>query len=88
MCILFEVPITLFSMYYYIGTRSVYILELVLRINYIIIKQRQAFSVIGPSTWNELPLTLYLLFQNNVSSFCKLLNTFLFVRNWTESASE
>ena len=51
-------------------------------------KQRRAFSVIGPSTWNELPLTLRLLPQNNMSSFCKLLKTFLFDRCWTESASE
>src|SRR6218665_900548 len=53
-----------------------------------LIKQRGAFSVIGPSTWNELPLTLRLLPQNNISSFCKLLKTFLFDRSWTESASE
>src|SRR6218665_1901614 len=52
------------------------------------VKQRRAFSVIGPSTWNELPLTLRLLPQNNVSSFCKLLKTFLLDRSWTESASE
>src|SRR6218665_2388293 len=49
------------------------------------LKQRRAFSVIGPSTWNELPLTLRLLHRNNVSSFCKLLKTFLFGRSWTES---
>src|SRR6218665_1691 len=53
------------------------------------LKQRRAFSVIGPSsTWNERPLTLRLLPQNNLSSFCKLLKTFLFDRSWTESASE
>src|SRR6218665_1642346 len=51
------------------------------------LKQRRAFSVICLSTWNELPLTLRLLPQNNVSSFCKLLKTFLFDRRWTESAS-
>jgi len=39
-----------------------------------VLKQRRAFSVIGPSTWNELPLMLCLLPQNNVSSFCKLLS--------------
>src|SRR6218665_3881151 len=48
------------------------------------LKQRRAFSVIGPSTWNELPLTLRLLPQNNMSSFCKLLKTFLFDRSWPE----
>ena len=52
------------------------------------LKQRRAFSVIGPSTWNELPLTLHFLPQNNMSSFCKLLKTFLFDRSWNESASE
>src|SRR6218665_2296494 len=52
------------------------------------LKQRRGFSVIGPSTWNELPLTLRLPPQNNLSSFCKLLKTFLFDRSWTESASE
>src|SRR6218665_1689646 len=52
------------------------------------LKQRRAFSVIGPSTWNELPLTLRLLPQNNMPSFCKLLKAFLFDRSWTESASE
>ena len=52
------------------------------------LKQRRAFSVTGPSTWNELPLTLRLLPQNNMSPFCKLLKTFLFDRSWTESASE
>jgi len=34
------------------------------------LKQRRTFSVIGPSTWNELPLTLRLLPRNNVSSVC------------------
>src|SRR6218665_1507931 len=52
------------------------------------LKQRRAFSVTGPSNWNQLPLTLRLLPQNNVSSFCKLLETFLLGRSWTESASE
>src|SRR6218665_1271358 len=52
------------------------------------LKQRRAFSVIGPSIWNELPLTLRLLPQNNMSSFCKLLKIFLFDHSETESASE
>ena len=51
------------------------------------LKQRRAFSVIGRSAWNELPLTLRWLPRNNVSSFCKLLKTF-FVSSWTESNSE
>src|SRR6218665_194862 len=52
------------------------------------LKQHRAFSVIGPSTYTALPLTLRLLPQNNMSSFCKLLKTFVFDRSWTESASE
>src|SRR6218665_3904218 len=52
------------------------------------LKQRRAFSVIGPSIWNQIPLTLHLLPRNNESHFCKLLRTFLFDRSWTESASE
>src|SRR6218665_3434878 len=44
-----------------------------------VVKQRRAFC---PSTWNELPLTLRVLPQNNVSSFCKLLKTFLFDPSW------
>src|SRR6218665_2017237 len=51
-------------------------------------RQRRSFSVIGPSMWNYLPIKLRLLPQNNVSSFCKLLKTFLFDRSWSESASE
>src|SRR6218665_497265 len=47
------------------------------------VKQRRALSVIGPSTCNQLPLTLRLLPQNNVSSFCTLSKTFLFGRSWT-----
>src|SRR6218665_242269 len=52
------------------------------------LKQRRAFSVIGPFTWNELHLTLRLLPQNNMSSFCRRLKTFLFDHSWTESAYE
>ena len=52
------------------------------------LKQRRAFSVIGPSTLNELLLMLHMLPRNDVSSFCKLLKTFLCGHSWTESASE
>src|SRR6218665_2124364 len=52
------------------------------------LKQRRAFSVIGPSTWNDLPLTLRLLPQNNMSSFCKLLKTFLFDRRYINIRNE
>ena len=46
-----------------------------------------SFLCYWPSTCNELPVTLHFL-PRNVSSFCKLLKTFLFGRSWTESASE
>ena len=52
------------------------------------LKQRRAFSVIGPYTWNKVPLTIRLLPQNNMSSFCNLFKTVLFDRSWTESASQ
>ena len=45
------------------------------------LKQRRDFSVIGPFTWNELPLTLRLLPQNKVYSFCKLLKISLTVQD-------
>src|SRR6218665_1276796 len=52
------------------------------------LKQHRAFSVTGPSTWNELTLMLCLLSQNNASSFCKLLKTFISGHSLTESAFE
>jgi len=42
------------------------------------LKQHRSFSVISSTTWNELPLTLRLLPRNTVSSFFKLLTSFLF----------
>ena len=52
------------------------------------LKQLQAFSVIGPSTWNGLPLTLRLLPQYNVSSFNKHVKLFIFGCSWIESTTE
>lgn len=53
-----------------------------------VLKQLQAFSVIGPSTWNRLPVTLHLLPQYNVSSFNKLVKLFIFDCSWIENATE
>ena len=50
--------------------------------------QRRAFSVVGPSVWNSLPLQMRLLPRVDSSVFYKLLKTFLFHRGWTGSASE
>ena len=50
--------------------------------------QRRAFSIVGPSTWNGLPLEIRILLKNNESSFCRLLKTDLFRRGWAGGASE
>ena len=46
------------------------------------IRQRRAFSVVGPSTWNGLPLEIRLLPKSNESAFCTLLKTDLYRRGW------
>src|SRR6218665_1416574 len=46
------------------------------------IRQRRAFSVVGPSTWNGLPLEIRLLPKSNESAFCTLLKTDLYHRGW------
>src|SRR6218665_3055750 len=43
-------------------------------------RQRRAFSIVGPSTWNGLPLVIRLLPKNNESAFCRLLKTDLYRR--------
>lgn len=52
------------------------------------LRQRRAFSVVGPSTWNGLPLELRLLYLNNLPAFHKSLKSFFFSRGWTGSAPE
>ena len=52
------------------------------------VRQRRAFSVVGPSTWNGLSLTLRLLPRNDLPAFYQLLKSFLFGRGWAGSASE
>src|ERR1700733_7531490 len=50
--------------------------------------QRRAFSIVGPSIWNDLPHELRLLLPVNLTGFLKSLKTFYFGRGWTGSASE
>ena len=51
-------------------------------------RQKRAFSIVGPSVWNDLPSELRSLPQNLSSSVYKLLKTLLFGRAWAGSASE
>jgi len=51
-------------------------------------RQRRAFSIVGSSTWDELPFEIRLLPKNNKSAFCRLLNTDLYRRGWAGGASE
>ena len=51
-------------------------------------RQRRAFSIVGSSTWNGLPLEIRLLPKNNESAFCRLLKTDLYRRGWAGGASE
>jgi len=50
-------------------------------------RQRHTFSIVGPSTWNGLPLEIRLLPKNNESAFCRLLKTDLYRRGWAGGAS-
>ena len=52
------------------------------------IMQRRAFSVVGPSAWNDLPFELRSLLMAHSSKFYISLKSFLFVRDWAGSASE
>ena len=45
-------------------------------------RQRQAFSVAGPSIWNDLPSELRLLPMTNLTGFYKTLKSFFFSRGW------
>src|SRR6218665_2435017 len=45
-------------------------------------RQSRSFSIVGPSTWNGLPLEVCLLPKNNENEFCKMLKTNLFHRGW------
>ena len=52
------------------------------------IMQRRAFSVVGPSAWNELPFELRSLLMAHPSKFYISLKSFFFVCAWAGSASE
>jgi hypothetical protein len=51
-------------------------------------RQSRAFSVVAPTLWNGLPLSLRLLPKVSSNNFHKILKTTLFSRGWAESASE
>ena len=50
--------------------------------------QRRAFSVVGPTAWNDLPSFLRLSPRIHSTSFYALLKTFLYDQAWLGSASE
>src|SRR5688572_403703 len=52
------------------------------------IRQRRAFSVVGPSIWNGLPLKLRFLLVSHPIGLYKSLKSFFFSRGWAGSASE
>src|SRR6218665_2715833 len=51
------------------------------------IMQRRAFSVVGPSAWDELPFELRSFMMAHPSKFYIALKSFFFVRDWAGSAS-
>ena len=51
------------------------------------IMQRRAFSVVGPSAWNDLPVELRSLLMTSPSKFYISLKSFFFDRDWVGSAS-
>src|SRR6218665_1940845 len=50
--------------------------------------QKRSFSVVGPTTWNGLPIDLRHLPNGACSQFHHRLKTVLFRLAWIESASE
>ena len=50
--------------------------------------ETHSFSVVGPTTWNELPIDLKHLPNGAYSQFHHLLKTLLFCLAWVGSASE
>ena len=50
--------------------------------------QRRAFSVVGPSALNDLPVELRSLLMTHPSKFYISLKFFFFGRDWDGSASE
>jgi hypothetical protein len=70
--------------------RSAAQVELIVPRSRTAIRQRRAFSVAGPATWNELPVILRQIpiSLSTSTSFLSLLKTVLFDRGWTGSAPE
>ena len=52
------------------------------------IMQRRAFSVVGPSAWNDLPVELRSLLMTSLSECYISLKSFFFGHDWAGSASE
>jgi len=50
-------------------------------------KQHRAFSIVGPSTWNGLPLEICLQPKNIESAFCRLFKTDLYRHGWAGGTS-
>jgi len=50
--------------------------------------QHRAFSIVGPSTWNGVPLEVRLLPKNNESVFYSLRKAYLYRLSWAGGASE
>ena len=53
-----------------------------------VIRQRRAFSVAGPTAWNDLPVALRLTPVAHSALFLSSLKTTLFDRGWAGSAPE
>src|SRR6218665_709814 len=52
------------------------------------IMQHRAFSVVGPSAWNDLPVELHSLLMTSPSKLYISLKYFFFCHDWAGSASE
>ena len=52
------------------------------------IMPRRAFSVVGPSAWNDSPVKLHSLLMTFSSEFYISLKSFFFCHDWAGSASE
>jgi len=49
---------------------------------------QEAFSVVSPSTWNDLPVELHSLLMAHPSKFYISSESFFFGRDWAGGASE
>ena len=62
--------------------------ELLVPRTHLVTAQRRAFSIVGPSIWNDLPHELHSLLCVNLTGFRKSLKSFFFNRGWTGNSSE